>query len=96
MNERTEQIVRAIWDITQCGQYTVRAYRVAERVGPLTVDDVTDLLATGVVTQIDGMGGPSSFRMAVSADDLHAYSVGEFHSRELETAAAVLTAGDEF
>ena len=90
MTDRTTQIVRAIWDLTHAGQYTVKAYRVSDQIGPLTPLDVEEVLDTGLVAQIPGMGGPSSFRMTVTLDDLMQFEEGLFYDKDVETLGGLL------
>lgn len=78
MTNRTDQIVRAIWGGTEGGTYSIGWPRLIDRLGYTpTPDDIAAVLDTGTVRQIPGGGGPASFRVNITPDDLHAYSVSE-------------------
>ena len=70
---RTDEILSALWEASQGGRFTVRKYRVADMTGSaLTPDDDRAVLDTGLVVEVPGLGGPSSYRFTIAPDDLRA------------------------
>lgn len=71
LDKRTDEILRTLWHLSQGGRFTVRKYRVGDITGfALTPREDRALLATGLVREINGMGGPSSYRFTITALDL--------------------------
>jgi len=70
-DDRTNQIMRALWELSQAGRFTVRKYRVADATGTaLTPDEDRAILETGLVREIPGHGGPSSYAFTITGADL--------------------------